>query len=111
MIYHDSLINDSELAQIIKKKELKWATLKEQYKETSSSWEMQDIGEVLHSIQEYVFLDFPKNKEITNEQLRLALDNMTRVAINLFECGNSEVTREYLTGKLFLVLKYLEPER
>lgn len=110
--FHD-VPDDIETMRIVKDREIRWNKLVNDYRENYNPWSMEQIGEVLHDIQEFAALDFPEQKIITVDQVRIALDNITRVALSLFEkltIQRDNDPRHYITSKLCTALIFLEPK-
>lgn len=110
MKYHD-VSDDINQMQIQKERETYWANIiiKLESNDFTDSLTNEELSRVLHQIQEYVLLDFPEKKVITQGQLRLALDSMTRVAIAL-QREDRDSNRNYISKKLYVALKNLEPQ-
>ncbi len=103
--FHDSTENEM-YRKIFQEKESMWLELMDKALD-NKSWSDKEIKDVLHSIQEFVWGDFPEKRVINAESLRYALDNMTRVAIALSN-GQKNIDRHYITHKLYQVLKNLK---
>jgi hypothetical protein len=80
------------------------------YEETHEPWTLEDISIALQAVQESAYLDFPK-EQLEKEDLHWVLENMSSVAAYLFKeymYNTGESPHEYLTKKLYSVLKHLE---
>lgn len=103
--FHDSTDNEM-FRKIFQEKETMWLELMDKALD-NKSWSEKEIRDVLHSIQEFVWGDFPEKRVINPEALRYALDNMTRVALSLSN-GQKNIDRHYITHKLYQVLRNLK---
>jgi hypothetical protein len=105
MQFHDHTDDINKYGRF-REKEEKWSELIKKA-ETNQSWTTDEIEFVLYSIQDFLFGDFPQEREIPVEKMRSALDHMTRVA--LARKKESEPgERRYITTKLCIVLKELQ---
>jgi hypothetical protein len=109
MKYHDD-IDDLQVMLLRLKKEKEWERLKTKW-EKGDFWTLEEIHYVIHSIQEYLYCDFPEKKSIEMKQLRGAFDAMTRVAAHLLYCSTNSLDdiNPYTTNNLIWALRQLEP--
>lgn len=108
MLRHHDVSDDPSLNRRMAEREDNWRNLRKRFLESLEPWSIEEIREVLGDIQEFVALDFPKKRPMTVEQLRVALDNVSRVAL-AFLTGLKD-PREYATTKLCCALDALAPE-
>ncbi|WP_350344580.1 hypothetical protein PRVXT_001002 [Proteinivorax tanatarense] len=112
MIYHDKS-EDISVMQVRKKREDRWEKLIKRYEGTNKSWNIEEILIILKDLQDYLCVDFPEEKNITQQQLRQSFKNVCQVALSLGEKQKNIKTplTRYETNKLCYAIKVLKSQR
>ncbi|WP_353892489.1 hypothetical protein PRVXH_001837 [Proteinivorax hydrogeniformans] len=111
MKYHDKS-EDSSVMRVRKNREDRWESLIKKYEESNKSWDIYEILTILHDLQDYLCVDFPKNRSVSQHQIRKAFKNVCQVAISLAEKQQNTQTSltRYETNKLCHTIKLLKIE-
>ncbi len=111
MIFHDDNTNDLQVKELRQKKEENWLAFINSHEENLEKLTKRELIHLLHEFQEYVALDFPETKSISQKSMLNILDYVCRVAISLAEdVEENSFHDSYVSENLYCSITKLKRE-